>query len=48
MAKRRKMTPEELAEREAKAERLRQFRELLERRQKRDEELKAAREQRAS
>lgn len=45
MAKRRKMTPERLAEREAQKERQRHFRELLERRQKRDEELRVAREQ---
>jgi hypothetical protein len=48
MAKRRKMTPEQLAEREAQKERQRRFRELLERRQKLDAELRAAREQRAS
>jgi hypothetical protein len=47
MAKRRKLTAEERAELEAQKERSRHFRELLERRQKRDEELRAAREQRA-
>ena len=46
MAKRRKMTTEERAELEAQKERSRRFYELLERRQKRDEEL--ARAQRPS
>jgi predicted RNase H-like HicB family nuclease len=45
MARRRKMTPEESAEWEARRERSRRFRELLELRQARDEELRAARVQ---
>jgi hypothetical protein len=40
MAKRRKMTPEELAEREKRS---REFRELLEKRRQRDAELAASR-----
>jgi hypothetical protein len=45
MAKPRKMTPEELAERE---KREREFRTLLERRRVRDAELRAERERRAA
>ena len=43
MAKPRKMTPEELAEREKRSQ---EFRELLEPRRQRDTELAAARKQR--
>jgi len=45
MAKPRKMTPEELAEREKRS---REFRELLEKRRRRDEELAAARKRRTT
>jgi hypothetical protein len=45
MAKPRKMSPEELAERR---KREREFRELLERRRRRDAELEAARNRRSS
>jgi hypothetical protein len=45
MAKPRKMTPEELAEREKRS---REFRELLERRRALDEKLRAERERRGA